>query len=257
MRWRVDARRTTVDRVTFDFAAAYDELNADDDDYRFYADLADVLAAQHVLDLGCGTGTLARLVAAAGRTVIAMDPDVEMLRVARSRPGADAVDWRLGYSDSADPGWADLAVMSGHVAQVFVEDAAWAAVLDDLHRALRPGGTLAFESRNPDARGWERWTRADTLRTVGTPDGPMEFWHETLAVALPHVTYATYDRNLATGVENHDSEILAFRDMAALRSSLDRAGFEVVVLYGDWSRTPVTETSRELIVVAEARPPQA
>lgn len=107
MRWRVDARRTTVDRVTFDFAAAYDELNADDDDYRFYADLADVLAAQHILDLGCGTGTLARLVAAAGRTVIAIDPDVEMLRVARSRPGADAVDWRLGYSDSADPGWAD------------------------------------------------------------------------------------------------------------------------------------------------------
>jgi SAM-dependent methyltransferase len=239
--------------MSFDFHAAYDELNADDHDYRFYATLADELDARRVVDLGCGTGTLARLLATSGRSIVAIDPDPDMLRVARGKPGADAVDWRLGYSDVADAGWADLAIMSGHVAQVFVEDDAWATVLVDLHRALRPGGVLAFESRNPTARGWERWTREGTLRTVETDDGPVEFWHETLDVALPRVTYATYDRNLATGVESSDSEVLAFRDAATLGTSLGTAGFDVASLYGDWSRTPVTGTSRELIVIARRR----
>jgi hypothetical protein len=91
------------------------------------------------------------------------------------------------------------------------------------------------------------------LRTVETDDGPVEFWHETLDVALPRVTYATYDRNLATGVESRDSEDLAFRDAATLHTSLDRAGFDVASLYGDWSRTPVSNTSRELIVIALRR----
>ena len=62
--------------------------------------------------------------------------------------------------------------MSGHVAQVFRDDQAWARVVEDLHRALVPHGTLAFESRNPAAKAWERWTRDATLRTLDTPAGP-------------------------------------------------------------------------------------
>lgn len=239
--------------MTFDYQAAYDELNAADHDYRFYAALVDEVAADRVLDLGCGTGTLARLVAGAGHQVVGIDPDEEMLDVARSKPAAEAVDWRLGYSDAADAGWADLAVMSGHVAQLFVDDTSWATVLDDLRRALRTGGTLAFESRNPAARGWERWTREATLRTVSTDDGPVELWHETLEVSLPQVTYATYDKNLATGAEACTQETLAFRDAQALTASLDRAGYDVVSILGDWTRAPVTDTSPEVIAIARSR----
>jgi SAM-dependent methyltransferase len=236
--------------MSFDYQAAYDELNAADHDYRFYAALADELDAQHVLDLGCGTGTLARFMASAGHQVVAIDPDEDMLRVARTKPGADLVEWRNGYSDTADPGWADLAVMSGHVAQLFVDDSSWAAVLGDLHRALTSGGTLAFESRNPAARGWERWTREGTLRTVATDEGSVEFWHETENVSLPEVTYATYDRNLVTGTETCTRETLAFRDAQTIAESLKRAGYNVSSMYGDWTRGPVTDTSPELIVIA-------
>ena len=43
--------------------------------------------------------------------------------------------------------------MTGHVAQFFLTDEHWRAALTALHAALRPGGRLAFESRNPDAAG--------------------------------------------------------------------------------------------------------
>lgn len=241
------------DDVPFDLQAAYDQLNADDHDYCFYAAVADQLQAEHVLDLGCGTGTLARVLASNGHTVVGIDPDPDMLRVARSKPGAEKVDWRLGYGDSADAALADLAVMSGHVAQVFVEETDWDSVLDHLHRALKTGGTLAFETRNPRARGWERWTREATLCTVATVDGPVEFWHETVNVALPRVTYDTFTKNLTSGIETCDRNVLAFGDDDALARSLLRAGYEITSVYGDWSRAPVTDDSPEIIIIARRK----
>jgi 2-polyprenyl-3-methyl-5-hydroxy-6-metoxy-1,4-benzoquinol methylase len=81
--------------IVFDFPAAYDELNAADDDYRFYAELADQLNAASVIDLGCGTGTLARVLAAAGHGVVAIDPDPAccVWRPAKRRAPASIGGW--------------------------------------------------------------------------------------------------------------------------------------------------------------------
>jgi ubiquinone/menaquinone biosynthesis C-methylase UbiE len=237
--------------VSFDFQGAYDELNPADDDYRFYAALAASVGVSSAVDLGCGTGTLALLLAASDvASVVGVDPDAEMLRVARSKDPEGRVDWRLGYSDVLEPESAEFAVMSGHVAQVFVEDDAWLVALRDLRRALVPGGLLAFESRNPSARKWEAWARELTLRTVETPEGTVEFWHETAVVDLPRVSYDTLTRNLRTGEVTTNRDVLAFRDERTLRVSLEHAGFEVDHIYGDWERTASATASPELIVIA-------
>lgn len=170
--------------MSFDFQAAYEDLNPADDDYRFCAALAHELRADHVLDRGCGTAVLACLLAAAGHAAVRIDPAAEMLRVARAKPGAE----RLGFSDVADSASVDLAIMSGHVAQVFEKDQDWQEVLVQLHLALISGGTLAFATRNPRARGWEAWAREQTRQTLNTVEGRVEFWHETVDVDLPHVT---------------------------------------------------------------------
>jgi SAM-dependent methyltransferase len=201
----------------------------------------------------CGTGVLARLLAARGHAVVGIDPDPEMLRVARGKPGAESVDWRLGYVDCADASSADMAVMTGHVAQVFVEDEAWQAVLTQLHRALVPGGTLAFEARNPEARGWEAWTREKTLRVLETGEGPVEFWHDTVDVNLPRVTYDTFTRNCASGVESRTRNGLAFPDRQALSASLLATGYEITAEFGDWDQGSLTELSPEIIVLARRR----
>jgi SAM-dependent methyltransferase len=236
--------------VAFDFHASYGELNPDDADYRFYSALAVEVGARRVLDLGCGTGTLARLMAAQGINVVGIDPDPDMLRVASSKPAAGHIDWRHGYSDSADPDSADLAVMSGHVAQVFTDDDVWDRVLADLYRALVPGGTLAFETRNPGHRKWQQWTRDQTLRTVATPTGPVEFWHETIKVELPRVTYETHTRDLTNGQQTCTRNVLAFRGKDTVCSSLLAAGFAIADIYGDWDRTPATDRAPEIIVIA-------
>jgi SAM-dependent methyltransferase len=232
--------------VGFDFAGTYDELNPGRDDHRFYLALADEIGAGRVLDLGCGTGTLTR---AFGRPAVGLDPDPEMLRVAREQPGGELVDWRLGHSDRADDGSADLAVLTGHAAQVFRDESSWAAALRDLHRALVPGGVLAFESRNPGARAWEGWNRAETLRFAG----PVEFWHETAWVELPLVAYDTFTHDPRTSETTADRDVLAFRPAEALIESLAAAGFAVAEKYGDWERGPLTAEAAEIILVARRR----
>ena len=248
MQSRLRSRLTA--RVGFDFQAAYDELNPSDDDYRFYATLAASAGVSRAVDLGCGTGTLAMMLASGGASVTGVDPDPEMLRVARSRDSEGRVGWRLGYSDVIDPESADFAVMSGHVAQVFTEDGAWLAALGDLHRALVRRGLLAFESRNPGAGKWQAWTRERTLRMVETQGGTVEFWHETAAVRLPLVSYDTLTRNLRTGEATTTRDVLAFRDERALRASLEHAGFKVDSVYGDWDQAPPSAAAPELIVIA-------
>lgn len=236
--------------VGFDFQAAYDDLNAADHDYRFYADLATSLRVRRALDLGCGTGTLARLMATRGIDVVGVDPDPDMIRVARSKTATEQVDWRLGYSHQLESAMADFAVMSGHVAQVFVDDDAWQSALGDLHRALVPGGTLTFEARNPSARAWEEWTRGSTSRTVETTDGTVELWHQTISVDLPLVSYETRTRNVRNGECTTTRDVLAFRDEGELRASVERAGFTVTHVFGDWNRTLPSVDSPELIVIA-------
>jgi ubiquinone/menaquinone biosynthesis C-methylase UbiE len=58
--------------------------------------LVDELGARSVLDIGCGTGTFACMLAGRGIEVTAVDPAGAMLEVARAKPGADAVRWVHG-----------------------------------------------------------------------------------------------------------------------------------------------------------------
>ncbi len=236
--------------MAFDFQAAYEDLNPSDLDYRFYAGLASSRGVRRVVDLGCGIGVLAVMLARTGHEVIAVDPDPEMLRVARGRPGTDLVSWRDGGAEVIPTRWADLVTMSGHTAQVFTTDDAWRAALGDIKRGLAPQGLFAFETRNPGARAWEAWTRQDTLRVIDTAEEQVEFWHDTLRVDLPLVTYATTTTNLRTGHATVGTDILRFPDEPSLRASLADAGFVVEQVLGGWDGTPVTSASPELIVTA-------
>ncbi len=69
-------------------AEIYDPLDADRSDLDVYTAMAEEFGAGSVLDVGCGTGTLACRLALRGLEVIAVDPAAASLDVARRKPGA-------------------------------------------------------------------------------------------------------------------------------------------------------------------------
>ena len=230
--------------------ALYDIENASRDDTDFYLSLADELEAHRVVDLGCGTGVLARELAATGKQVVGVDPAPAMLAVARQGPGADRVQWVDGDVHGLRLRDVDLVVMTGNVAQVFLEDAEWLSTLSAIHTALRPGGHLAFESRNPLDRAWERWNRDTTHERLDSPNGPMETWLEVVGVSNGGVQLEGHNVFLSTGEVLVVEDELRFRSFEEIAGSLTESGFTIENVYGDWEKGPFLETSLGMIFVA-------
>jgi len=97
-----------------------------------------------VLDLGCGTGSLAVLLAEAGHRVHGLDASPAMLAAARTKGAAAGVRLGLVLGDAADPpfapGSADV-VLCRHVLWALDDQA---AVVQRWTRLLRPGGRLVL-----------------------------------------------------------------------------------------------------------------
>jgi SAM-dependent methyltransferase len=203
-----------------------------------------------VLDLGCGTGRLALGMAAAGHGVTGVDPARASLEAARAKPGADRVVWIEGTSAVLPPHSFDVAVMTSHVAQFFVDDGEWARTLADLHRSLVPGGRLVFDTRDPRDREWERWNPADSRRRIHLPDGrEVEAWTEVTAVEAAAVSFTIHYR-FPDAQELLSHATLRFRSADELRSSLQAAGFGVERVYGGWNRQPVGHGDGEFLIIA-------
>lgn len=213
-------------------AAVYDPLDPDRSDLDAYADLVAELGAQTVLDVGCGTGTFACLLAQRGIDVVAVDPAAASLDVARGKPGADRVRWLHGDAITLPDLGVDLAVdlatMTANVAQVFLTDDDWAATLRAIRAALRPGGVLAFETRVPEREAWRRWNRTDSFVRVDVPGvGVVESWEDLVEVAGPLVTFGSSTSFLDRGETLVSTSTLRFRGLDEVLASLDAAGFVV------------------------------
>lgn len=221
-----------------------------EDDY--FLSVVNETPSSRLLDLGCGTGRLALGMAVCGHAVTGVDPARASLEAARAKPGADRVTWVEGHSRVLPDAAFDVAVMTSHVAQFFVEDDDWTRTLADLRRALMPGGRLVFDTRDPQARRWERWNPVDSQRRITLPDsGVVTAWTEVTAVRDGAVSF-THHYTFPDGQELLSTATLRFRAEADIRSSLHNAGFRIEHIYGGWNREPVGAGDGELLVIARA-----
>jgi SAM-dependent methyltransferase len=217
-------------------ARLYDPLDPDRSDLDVYAELVTELGADLVVDLGCGTGTLACLLAGRGHDVIGVDPAAASLDVARTKAYADRVRWVHGDATTLAQSRrdvlgdrdrrVDLAVMTANVAQVFVTDESWLSTLRSLRTVLRPGGWLLFETRDPGQGAWHDWTREHTHAVTSVDGESIETWCDLLDVSGELVSFrSTYV--FGDGTRLTSDSTLRFRGRADLEGSLADAGFEV------------------------------
>ncbi|MFI1574396.1 class I SAM-dependent methyltransferase [Streptomyces anulatus] len=227
-------------------AALYDPLDPDRGDLEPYVRLAEESGARRVLDIGCGTGVFALLLADRGIEVVGVDPDRASLDVARAKPGGDRVRWIHGDAASLPPLRVDLVTLTANAAQEIVDPADWEATLHGAHAALRPGGQLVFETRDPARRAWETWNRESSHRVTEIPDvGPVETWVEVTEIVGPLVSFRwTYVFRRDGQVLTSDST-LRFRERQEAEADLAAQGFVVREVRGAPDRP-----GRELVFIA-------
>jgi SAM-dependent methyltransferase len=209
-------------------AALYDALEGERSDLAFYVSLVERYVARSVLDVGCGTGVLACLLAHRGIDVIGLDPAEASLRIARQKPATNKVQWILGDARCAPPCSVDMAMMTGNVAQVFLSNDDWVGTLSALREALRPNGTLVFETRDPERQAWRGWNRAQTYRRIDVAGiGVVTTWCDVTRVDGPLVAFRWTYEFAADGAVLLSDSTLRFRGRAEVVQSLERTGYAV------------------------------
>lgn len=210
-------------------AAIYDQLDPDRSDLDLYLGLIDEFGARSVLDIGCGTGTFAALLANRGVEVTGLDPAAASLDVARTKEAADKVRWIHGDVTALPPLQVDLVTMTANVAQVFLTPDEWQLTLEGAHAALRPGGHIAFESRDPAKQAWRGWTKENSYTKADVPGvGVVEAWFDGATVDGALVTFSGTYVFHSDGTVLTPTSTLRFRSRDEIERSLAAAGFDLL-----------------------------
>jgi hypothetical protein len=183
-----------------------------------------------------------------GLTVTGVDPSAVSLDVAKVKPGADRVTWIHGYATDEPPLQVDLVTMTANVAQVFVTDEEWDATLRAVHAALRSGGRLVFETRDPAAQAWLEWNREQSYAHTDVAGvGGVHSWVELLDVSGDLVTFRGVCEFDSDGAQIVSDCTLRFRSREEVTASLVTAGFSVDEIRGAPDRP-----GREMVFIARS-----
>ena len=206
----------------------YDAFDGQRLDLENYLSLARELRVNSILDIGCGTGCLASLLAKEGYKVTGVDPAKASLDYAQKKPNSEKVNWILGDATNLPSLDVDLAVMTGNVAQVFLDDRSWAKALSGIRLALNKKGRFIFEVRDPTQKAWLQWNRERTLKRINLVDiGYVESWCELTGIQDELVSFRWTFLFESDGVTLVSDSTLRFRDRRSIMDSLTQAGFIV------------------------------
>jgi 2-polyprenyl-3-methyl-5-hydroxy-6-metoxy-1,4-benzoquinol methylase len=207
---------------------------------------------RRVLDLGCGTGTLCCALAQRGHSVTGVDPANPMLKIAAGKPFAEKVEWRqCSAQDYRSAHRFDLIVMMGHVFQILLTDEEALAVFTNMRRHLKPSGTAAFESRNPNIDWAQVWgTHAPAEHTVS-----LGRVCETLQITSELEELISFQQKFEFPNQTVTStSTLRFLSQRRIEELLARSGLVTREIFGDWDRGPFEpKQSLEMIFIVEGQ----
>lgn len=228
-------------------AEIYDLANPRAEDADFYLSLAGQDPCR-VLDLGCGTGTLACALAERGHNVTGVDPAAAMLAAARPKPCADQVEWVESSAQSYQSQRRfDLIIMTGHAFQTLLTDADTLAALQTMRRHLTETGSVAFETRNPRL-GWAAAWKVRQPRFL-----PGTNILETLTITGQQGQFISFQTSYQLPLQTlTTNSTLRFPSREHVEVLIARSGLAARDVFGDWNASPFDAArSREIILIAE------
>jgi hypothetical protein len=141
---------------------------------------------------------------------------------------------------------ADLVTMTGNAAQAIIDPTEWDATLRGIRCALRPGGHLVFETRDPDDCAWREWNRAASYRITEIEGlGAVESWVELTDMRGPVVSFEWTWVFAADGAVLTSDSTLRFRERDEVEADLFAHGYVV-----DDVRDAPDRPRRELVFLA-------
>ena len=234
-------------------AAWYDELTRDVP-YAAFADYYELLFAEHggetklLLDLCCGTGTLACLMAERGYEMIAADASADMLMSAREKASAlSAGKMPLFINQSAQEldlyGTVDAAVCALDSLNHITDETALEAAIGRVALFTAPGGVFVFDVNTP-----YKLRRMDGQVYLDETEDSCCVWRTFYAPGRKICTYQV-DLFRLNANGSWDRAFEEHRERAwgreELETYLTEAGFGAVTVTGDLtSRPPAAEEDR-------------
>lgn len=219
-------------------------------DRREVARLLEVLqlpVGARVLDVPCGQGRHAHLLAEAGFDVDGLDYSPDLLRLARARGTARRLRYRRGDMRRLPARWTgrfDAVVNLFTSFGFFLTPADDARTIAEFARVLRPGGVLVWHGGSRDgvmarflARDW--WT---------TTDGTLVAHERTFDPLSGLLTIrSTFRGAQVDGTREHRIRLYSASALAELCA---RQGLVVEQAFDGWTHRPLRRTSSEMLLVA-------
>jgi len=213
-----------------------------------------------VLELGCGTGRISLPVARAGAELVGIDRSEQMLaRAVSGRRRRKLSSLQLVRGDIRmlpfEPETFSAVIAPYGILQSLLADRALKATLDSVYRVLRPGGTFGLDLV-PDVPKWREYSNRIQLRGRAARGV-----HLTLIESVrqdPARRRTTFEQRYIARRNGQSTEHqfeLTFRTLSVPRMAarLERAGFEVDRVLGDYRGRPWDERADVWIVLAKKR----
>ena len=247
----------------YDFASPYTHRA----DVQFYVDEA-VKSAGKVLEVGCGTGRVLLPTARRGISITGIDRSPAMLErchaMLEKEPESVREHVRLEQMDMRNFELRDqfsLATIPFRPFQHLLKVADQLNTLRSIHRHLLKGGHLVFDVFNPDLKRIAAGPTAEAEDHPSTtlPDGRQA--RRTGKVTKVSMTKQINDIELiyhVTGTDGKTERMVMSFPMRwygrhEIEHLLERCGFGLKTVYGNFDRSELVDGSPEMIFVAERR----
>lgn len=226
----------------------------DRSDRTFWARVAEEHSAAEVLEVGCGTGRVTRLLAQRVRRVVAVDLSPDMLRRARRRFSAGGpVDLiRADVLDLPLRRGFDLTVAANGVFSHLLRDDQRLRALRQIRERLRPGGTLLVDAFWLSRRRRSECSPPQGDRRTRTLDdeGALRVTERWLCDPDSARCRVRYRYRHPDGSTREAESVLRFWTRPEVRRRFREAGFRLTATWGDYDRGGWSPHSRRLVVRA-------